>query len=185
VLALENEAESELSYTQALIPGLLQTAAYAQEIIGFPDAPPGEIARKVDVRLTQQSVLTKQDPLELIAVLDEACLRRQVGGAAVMGEQLSHLVDIAQRPGVTLQVLPLTAGFHQGITTTFKIFHFPEEGAADVVYLETMTRDLFFEDEGEVYRYLRTFAGLRELALSQAESIAFLSQIAEQYEREK
>lgn len=178
LLALEDDAESELSYSQMLIPGLLQTEAYARSVIGIKNAPPGEIARGVTVRVTQQRVLTKEDPLELVAVLDEACLRRWVGGAAIMNEQLSHLINMARLPNVSLQILLFSAGFHEGLASAFKILHFPEEGATDVVFLENMTSDLFIEDEGDVYSYTRAFSGLRELALDQQESIAALTQIA-------
>jgi Domain of unknown function (DUF5753) len=183
LLALEEEAESELSYNQMLIPGILQTEAYAREVATSPDVPPGEIARRVAARVTRQRILTRDDPLELIAVLDEACLRRQVGGAAIMTEQISHLVKMARLPNVTLQVLPFSAGFHQGVGNAFKILHFREEGATDVVYLEHVIGDLFLEKEGEVYSYVRVFAGLRELALGQQESIAALGQISSEIEQ--
>jgi len=178
LLALEDEAESEHSYSQMLIPGLLQTEAYAREVIGSLDVPPGEIARRVTVRVTGQRVLTKEGPLELVTVLDEACLRRWAGGTAVMTGQIAHLIGIARLPNVTLQVLPFSAGFHEGVNSAFKILHFPEEGATDVVFLENITSDLFIENEGDVYTYTRAFAGLRDLALGQQESIDMLSQIA-------
>jgi transcriptional regulator with XRE-family HTH domain len=178
LLALEDDAESEFTYTQMVMPGLLQTEAYAREILASPAIPPGEVARRVTVRLTRQRVLTKDSPLEFVAVLDEACLRRQVGGAAIMAEQLSHIITMARLPNVTLQVMPFSAGYHEGLASAFRILRFPEEGATDVVYSEHMTGSLWIEQEGDVYRYVRAFAGLRELALGERDSIAMLSQIA-------
>ena len=95
-----------------------------------------------------------------------------------MNEQLSHLINMAGLPNVSLQILQFSAGFHEGLAGAFKILHFPEEGSTDVVFLENMTSDLFIEDEGDVYSYTRAFSGLRELALDQQESIAALRQIA-------
>ena len=178
LLALENDAESELSYTQMLVPGLLQTEAYAREIMRSLNMLPGEIARRVTVRLTRQRVLTKDNPLEFVAVLDEACLRRRVGGAAIMAEQISHLISMARLPNITLQLLPFSAGYHEGLITAFRVLHFPEEGATDVVYLENMIGDLYIEHEGDVHHYIHAFAELREHALNQQESITALNQIA-------
>jgi transcriptional regulator with XRE-family HTH domain len=184
LLALEDEAKSEFWYGQMLIPGLLQTHRYAREVIGSRDEvwPPGEVARRVTVRATAQRVLTKEEPLELVVVLDEACLWRRVGGAAIMTEQLSHLIDMARLPNVTLQVLRFAAGFHPGLTSAFTILQFPEEGASDVVFLENMTSDLFIEKESDVYRYIRSFAALQRLALGEQESIAVISRIASEIE---
>jgi hypothetical protein len=178
LLALEDGAESEFSYTQMVVPGLLQTEAYAREILAYLNIPPGEVARRVAVRLARQHVLAKDNPLEFVAVLDEACLHRQVGGAAIMAGQLSHIITMARLPNVALHVLPFSAGYQDGLASAFRILHFPEEGAADVVYLEHMTGSLWIEQESDVYRYVRTFARLREVALEESESIAMLSQIA-------
>lgn len=180
LLALETGAESERYYMPSLVHGLLQTEAYAQEIIhsGLLVAPPGEVKRRVQVRVTRQLVLTKDDPLELIGVLDEAVLRRQVGGPAVMREQLLHLVEMADRSNVNLQVLPFSAGSHPAMSGGFTILRFPEVIASDVVYVENMTSDLFVESETEVYHYGLAFARLRELALEERQSLNLISQIA-------
>jgi len=163
---------------------MLQAQAYAQEIIrtGFLVVPPGEIERRVLVRVTRQHVLNKDNPLEFNAVLDEATLRRQVGGPNVMKEQLSHLVEMATRPNVDLQVLPFAKGSHPAMQGGFAILQFPEVAASDVVYLENMTSDLFIESEREVYQYSLVFDHLRELALAQEESIALITQIANKVE---
>lgn len=182
LLALEDDAESEFSYNQLVIPGLLQIEAYAREISSFLNVPPGEVNRRVTVRVTRQLVLTKQNPLELVAVLDEACLRRRAVRSSIMSGQLSHLIDMARLPNVTIQVLPFAAGFYEGMAGSFKILHFPEEGATDVVFLENMTSDLFIESESEVFRYVRVFGKLRELALGEEETIALVEQIASQIE---
>jgi transcriptional regulator with XRE-family HTH domain len=180
LLGLENDAESERFYAPTIIPGLLQAQAYAQEIIrtGFVIVPPGEVERRVRVRVTRQQVLTRDNPLEFTTVIDEATLRRQVGGADVMNEQLLHLVKIAALPNISIQVLPFAAGSHPAMQGGFAILQFPEIDAPDVVYLENMTSDLFVEDEREVYQYSLVFDRLREMALGRQDSIALITRLA-------
>lgn len=184
-LALEAEAESERFYAQAIVPGLLQTEAYAEEIIrcGLLAPPPGEIARRVRVRMTRQQVLTKSNPLELTVVLDESVLRHQVGGPAVMKKQLSHLVEMADRPNIALQVLPFSTGAHIAMTGAFTLLRFPGAVAASyVVYLENMTRELFIESEAEAYQYDLAFENLCEIALEPVDSIDLITQISSEIE---
>jgi len=180
LIALEDDAEAERFYASTIVPGLLQTKNYAQEIIqtGSVIIPPGEVERRVQVRITQQGVLTRENPLEFTVVLDEATLRRQVGGAAVMREQVSYLAEAAGRPNITIQVLPFAMGSHLAMQGGFVIVQFPEENAPEVVYLENMTSDLFVEDEREVYQYSLVFDHLRSLALGPDESVGFINQIA-------
>src|ERR1022692_1652474 len=104
LIALESEAESAGWYAAQIVPGLLQTEEYAREIIRSTllISPPGEIERRVQVRMSRQRVLTRDDPLRLSVVLDEAALLRQVGGAEVMRGQLRHLVQAAGAPGINL-----------------------------------------------------------------------------------
>jgi hypothetical protein len=168
LIALEAEAESVRWYAPMLVPGLLQTEQYARAVIssGLLIAPPGEVERRVQVKMTRQRVLTRDNPLSLDVVLDEAAVLRTIGGAEIMREQLAHLVTMAARPNVTLQVLPLAAGAHPATTGEFTVLGFPDLIAPDVVYLENMTSDLYVEQEAEVYRYGLAFDRLRGLALT-------------------
>lgn len=172
LIALESAAASLRWYAPMLVPGLLQTEGYAREVIrsGLLIAPPGEIERRVQVKMTRQRVLTKDNPVQLAVVLDEAVLLRMVGGPAVMLDQLAHLAAMAARPNVTVQVLPLAAGSHPATTGEFTLLGFPELPAPDVVYLENMTSDLYVEQEADVYRYSLAFDRLRALALASEES---------------
>jgi transcriptional regulator with XRE-family HTH domain len=183
LIALEADAQSERQYDPSLVPGLLQTEAYAEEIIRSallfaPVIPPSEVPRRVLVRTTRQRVLTRENPLEYSAVLDEAVLRRGVGSSAVMKEQLSHLVKMTERPNISLQILPFEKGPHPAMTGGFTILTFPETIAPDVVYVENLTSELFMENETEVYRHSLAFNHLRELALQQVESIDLINQVA-------
>ena len=177
LIALEAEAESVRWYSPMLVPGLLQTEAYAREVVrsGLLIAPPGEIERRVQVKMTRQRALTKDGPPQLSVVLDEAAVLRQVGSPEVVREQLAHLITMAGRPNIMIQVLPLAVGAHPATTGEFTILGFPELVAPDVVYLENMTSDLYVEREGEVYRYTLAFDRLRALALGPDESAALIT----------
>jgi transcriptional regulator with XRE-family HTH domain len=177
LIALEAEAESVRWYSPMLVPGLLQTERYAREVIrsGLLIAPPGEVERRVQVKMNRQRVLARGTALQLDVVLDEAATLRPVGDAAVMREQLEHLAQIADHPNVSLQVLPLTAGPHPATTGEFAILGFPDLIAPDVVYLENMTSDLYVEREADVYRYAMAFDRLRELALPPRDSATVIT----------
>jgi transcriptional regulator with XRE-family HTH domain len=177
LIALEAEAESVRWYSPMLVPGLLQTEDYAREVVrsGLLIAPPGEVERRVQVKMTRQRALTKDGPLQLSLVLDEAAVLRQVGSPQVMRAQLAHLAGMAARPNVVIQVLPLAAGPHPATAGEFTILSFATLAAPDVVYLENMTSDLYVEREGDVYRYAMAFDRLRALALTPDESTALIS----------
>jgi transcriptional regulator with XRE-family HTH domain len=181
LIALEAEAESARWYAPMLVPGLLQTERYARAVIssGLLIAPPGEVERRVQVKMTRQRVLTRDNPLSLGVIVDEAVILRRVGDAGVMREQLAHLATMAARPNLTLQVLPLAAGAHPASTGEFTILTFPDLIAPDVVYLENMTSDLYVEREAEVYRYGLAFDRLRGLALTADKSAEFIARAAD------
>ena len=180
LIALESDAESERHFAPIIVPGLLQTEEYALEITSasllMPS--PGEISRLSQVRMMRQKVLTRDKPLRLHVVIDESVLQRQVGSPETMKGQLLHLVELAGRPNVTIQVLPLAAGPHLALSGVFTVVRFPEKSAVDVVYLQEMTSDLFIEDEKEVHRYGLAFDRLRELAHGEEESVALIARIA-------
>ena len=184
LIALEAEAESVRWYAPMLVPGLLQTERYARAVIssGLLIAPPGEVERRVQVKMTRQKVLARENPVRLDVVLDEAAVQRIVGDPDVMREQLTHLAAMAARSHVTLQVLPLGAGAHPATTGEFTILAFPDLIAPDVVYLENMTSDLYVEQEAEVYRYGMAFDQLRALALPAEKSAEFLASAADSIE---
>jgi transcriptional regulator with XRE-family HTH domain len=181
LIALEAESESVRWYAPMMVPGLLQTERYAREVIrsGLLIAPPGEVERRVQVKMTRQRVLTRDDPLQMAVVIDEASILRTIGGPHVMREQLGHITAMAGRPNITVQVLPLDAGAHPALNGEFTILTFPDLVAPDVVYLENMASDLYVESEAEVYRYGLAFDRLRELALSPEESAELITERAD------
>lgn len=181
LIAMEAQAERLRWYAAQIVPGLLQTEQYAREIIASTllISPPGEIERRVQVRMTRQQVLRTGEPLQLSVVLDEAVLLRRVGGPDIMREQLRHLVQAAAWPNVALRVLLNAAGAHPAITGEFTILGFPELISPDVVYLEHMTSNIYVEQEADVYRYNLAFDRLLALALDPDESRDLIAGLAE------
>jgi transcriptional regulator with XRE-family HTH domain len=180
LVGMEAAASSIRVYETLLVPGLFQTRQYAGTVIRTvrPDLRPEEVERWVEFRMARQSLLARDLPPALSAVLDEALLRRPVGGPTAMGEQLHHLARVAALPTVTLQVLPFAAGHHAGMSGAFTIFSFPELDDPDVVYLEHTKSDLYLESEEEVRRYASAFDQLRAMALPPDDSVALVVALA-------
>ena len=176
LIGLEDQATSIRWYAAQIVPGLAQTEDYAREIVrsGSWTYPPGEIERRVQVRMNRQKILTRDQPVTLAIVLDEAVVHHQVGGPQVMAAQLRHLAELSGLPNVEVQVLPGTAGAHAAVHGEFQILGFPELIATDVVYLEHLTSSIYVEREAEVFRYSLAFDQLRTLALSPDDSRAVI-----------
>ena len=183
-IGLESAASEIRIYEVTLIPGLLQTEEYARTVIaaGTVGGDHDGTERNVALRMARQPLLTGgDDPPRLWAVLDEAALRRTVGGAGLMRLQLDHLLDLARLPNVAIQVIPFGAGAHPAMGRPFVILAFPERADPDVVYLEDLTSALYVEDVDEVDRYNMFFNHLRATALSFEDSAArIMSVIKEQ-----
>jgi len=181
-VGLEIAAASIRQYAGLLVPGLLQVPDYALAVlraIRLDLKPqPEEIERRVELRMARQSILTQDDPPAVWMVLDEATLRRPVGGPKVMHQQLQHLAEMGSVRNVTLQVLPYAAGEHPGLDGGFSIIGFPERADPDVVYIETTTSDLYLEEADAIDRYTLLFDHIRAVALSPAESTEFIASVA-------
>jgi transcriptional regulator with XRE-family HTH domain len=184
-IGLEIEAEEICQWETQVIPGLLQTEAYAQSVEQRSHSteviPPSRVDARVEARLERQSVLTREhNPLRLSVVLDEALLLRRHGDAAVMVEQLRHLQELSALPNLTLQVLPLD-GPHPIATGSFTLLQFPLVGGIkfhDVVYIEHLNGCSYLEEETETYRHRLSFERLRAEALGPSESLERISGIA-------
>jgi transcriptional regulator with XRE-family HTH domain len=177
-VALEDEASALRNYCPELIPGLLQTEHYARAVIravrpGYDDE---SVERRVTARLVRQKALLERERSpELLCVLNEAVLRRQVGDEHVMAAQLGALADAAARPNVTLQVLPFSAGAHAGLEGGFVLIEFPGEEDPDVVYVEGIMGDLYLESVEEIKRYRLAFERIQTIALSPQETAGFVT----------
>lgn len=154
-VGLEEAASLIRLYEVQFVPGLLQTADYARAVIrlGQPSAPPEEVQRRVNLRMARQDLLTKPGGPRLWAVIDEAALRRPIGGREVMRSQLARLIEAAGDPNITLQLVPFRAGGHAAEAGAFTIMRFPDAGLPDVVYLEQLTSALYLDKREDVERY--------------------------------
>ncbi|MFF9640093.1 helix-turn-helix domain-containing protein [Kitasatospora aureofaciens] len=161
-LGLEEAAAEILSYEVQFVHGLLQTADYARAVIaaGCHGLRDEEIERRVEVRRKRQDLLTAEHPPELLAVLDEAALRRPWGGPELMRGQLDRLLELAELPNVRLQVRPLGGAALGAESGAFSVLGFSEADLADVVYLEQFTTALYVDKPAEVASYRQAMDGL-------------------------
>jgi DNA-binding XRE family transcriptional regulator len=159
---LESAATLIRTYEGQLVPGLLQTEDYMRAVIGGAhlDQSPEEVERRIRLRVGRQRLLERADAPRLWAVVDEAALRRPVGGREVMRGQLERLIEAAKLPNVTLQVLPFRAGAHPAMVGAFSILRFADGELPDVVYLEHLTNAVYLDKRDEVERYLDVMEGI-------------------------
>lgn len=190
-VGLEASACRLTTYEPELVPGLLQTPAYASALfhIGYPDDSADEHARRVQLRMRRQMRITrKHRPAELDVILRESVLRCMVGGSKVMAAQLRHLADVGTRPNVNVQILPFSAGVPLGDALgSFVVLDFDAEDRSGratepaVVYVEGFTGDLYLEKPSAVERYHRAYEDLRRSAVDAVASRAMLRQLAKEY----
>jgi transcriptional regulator with XRE-family HTH domain len=182
---LEDDASTIVQFSALLVPGLLQTEAYARAVLEAIrlDAKPIDIERRLELRIHRQALLTRKDAPEYWVVLDEAAVRREVGGPAVMAEQLGQLIELSKLPNVTLQVLPFTSGEHPAMDGDFTILHYRESADPDVVYIENTGGDMYLEEREVARRYNKLFDHLRAAAQNPGESIRTLGSIQSQLDR--
>jgi transcriptional regulator with XRE-family HTH domain len=170
-IGFEAEADNLQVYETLVVHGLLQTEEYARATIqaALPSLGPAAVERKVSIRMARQELLRRQDPLRVWAIFDESLLRRRIGGVPVLRGQLIRLLETADDPNVTAQVLPFTAGTNPGMLGSFTVIKFPLPDDLDVVYVEGVTGDIFAEGE-DVRWYNLLFEHLQATALSPAHS---------------
>jgi transcriptional regulator with XRE-family HTH domain len=185
-IGLEAEATSVLQWQAVVIPGLLQTEQYAREIfLGYQavrSAPETIIERRVETRMIRQRVLTRDEPLQLRAIIDESILRRQRGDHSLMFEQLQHLVEVSDLPNVMLRILPLD-GPKRLALESFQILQFGqahETKLHDVVSAESLRAYLYIEGETDTYDFRLAFEQLARESLEPDESREFILRIARQ-----
>jgi transcriptional regulator with XRE-family HTH domain len=182
VADLEAEAASIAQFSALLVPGLLQTNAYAREVLSAIRRDSTPDLRRLKLRMDRQALLFDQKLPEYRVVLDEAVLRRTVGGPGVMRIQLARLIDAAALPNVALQVLPFSTGAHPGVDGGFTIFRYREPIDPDMVYIETAVGEAYIEDPSETGHYEWVLDCLRDAALNSDESIQAIKDIQHQLE---
>lgn len=177
---LESRAEEICAYSTMIVPGLLQTAGYAETMIRhFEGSTAAEhrVQKWLHLRMDRQKVLADTNK-RLVAVLEESVLRRPVGGKGVLRGQLEHLREISRRPHIDVRVIPTGTGVHAGVLGTFFLFRMPVP-YPPVGYVEHLAGRLFVE-AASAERYDKAYAALREAALSESESVALIATLAEE-----
>ncbi|MEV0719537.1 helix-turn-helix transcriptional regulator [Asanoa sp. NPDC050611] len=178
-VGLEEAATTIRAYEVQFVPGLLQTADYTRGLVlsGLPDVPPPEVDKRVKLRLERQRILDRTPPATYWVVMDEAALRRPVGGRAVMQAQLQHLLDVAERPNITIQVMPLRRGTHTADGGAFSMLRFADPDLPDVVYVEQLVSALYLDKPEHVERYRQAMERLTVAALSPGDTTEFLERL--------
>ncbi|MEU7767266.1 helix-turn-helix transcriptional regulator [Nocardia sp. NPDC049190] len=174
-IGLEQAATTIRTYEAQFIPGLLQTADYARAVIQLGNTD--ETERRVAIRIRRQQILSRVAAPTLWAVIDENALRRPVGGMLVLREQIEHLVQVAERANVRIQVLPYSAGGHSAAGGPFSILRFPETELLDIVYTEQLTSSLYLDKRRDVELYMSVMNRLSVESLSPARSVEFLREL--------
>jgi transcriptional regulator with XRE-family HTH domain len=182
-IGLEQGASTLRGFTMQLVPGLLQTPAYATTIMGEDASAlePEEAAGRTEVRLRRQKVLAREpEPLQVHYILDESVLRRRIGGPTIMTEQLEHLATLAAQPNITLQVLPFDKGYYFDGKGEPVLLGFPWPDDPGVVYVESRLRGELLAGPHEVADYTITFDHLRHVALPPVDSIAMINDLTKE-----
>lgn len=177
-LGMETVATEVWTYESEYVPGLLQTQKYLEAAAN--ESTPSDAGRFTRLRATRWKRLVDDNPLTLRAVLNEAVLCRAVGGPDVMRGQIRHLIETAELPNVTVQVVPFSAGLHPAMAGSFTALRFPE-APMNTVYVEFKGGAIYMEKPPDVDRYTATFERLTEVALSGEETVSFLEQAERRY----
>lgn len=173
----EAEAITISDFQSSVVPGLLQTADYARagHLGAFPRLSAEEIDRQIEAKLTRQRILSRPDPPQFRAVLDEAVLHRQTGGAKVMRAQLDKLIESTRRPNVSVQVIPFTVGAHPGVESNFNILELP--ATTGIVFVEGLVGSVYLERPEDLDRYRKVFEHLQGIALSPKDTVDLITQM--------
>ncbi|NUT11575.1 MAG: helix-turn-helix domain-containing protein [Nonomuraea sp.] len=182
-VGLEEAAARIRTYEVQFVPGLLQTKEYAKAVVtaGSAGIAAEEIARRVDLRLERQRIFDRPDGPVFWAVIDEAALRRPIGGVEVMRAQIEHLVDLMRQPNITIQVMPFSFGGHSAEGGAFSILRFPDRDLPDVVYVEQLASALYLDKREDVDRYTEVMERLCAVSTTPDETIELLRTIAEEF----
>ncbi len=182
-VGLEAEASALRSYETDVVHGLLQTTDYAVAVLRElrPRDSQEQIERVVDLRMERQRLLDQDPPLDLWLIMDEGAIRRNIGGPAVMRNQLEHLIQASRWTNVTMQILAFEAGAHAGLIGPFSILEFPERTDSDVAYTESVGGMIYLEKDREVRACAEAFDRMRAAALSPAASVELVHKVAGEF----
>ncbi|MFI7635226.1 helix-turn-helix domain-containing protein [Nonomuraea sp. NPDC049400] len=182
-VGLEEAAARIRTYEVQFVPGLLQTKEYARAVVTAGTAGIGaeEIARRVDLRLERQRMFERPDGPVFWAVIDEAALRRPIGGVEVMRAQIEHLIELMRQPKITIQIMPFSFGGHSAEGGAFSILRFPDSDLPDVVYVEQLASALYLDKREDVDRYTEVMERLCAVSTTPDETVGLLRTIADEF----
>jgi transcriptional regulator with XRE-family HTH domain len=176
----EADATAIRAFELTVVPGLLQTEAYARTLLSARiGAMETEIEEQLSARLQRQAILDRDNPPVVWVLLDEGVVRRPVGGRGVMRDQIEHLIEMAARSNIVIQVIPAEIGAHDGVNGSFVIADF--EDAPSIVYLENALTGMIVEKREDVAAITLTYDGLRSQALSRAATVELLKEVAKSW----
>ncbi|WP_405593139.1 helix-turn-helix domain-containing protein [Streptomyces sp. NBC_01190] len=181
-VSLESDARTLRTYEPHYVTGLLQTPAYARAILsaGFPHATEEDLERRVGLRLRRQILLDRPDAPTLWVVMEEAVLHRLIGGAEVMREQIDRLLEAAELPSITIDVVPFEVGAHVGAFAPFTYFRFDAPELPDIVYTELLSGSVYFDQRPDVVAHLEAHNRM-SLLTSTSGSKAILNRLRKEY----
>jgi transcriptional regulator with XRE-family HTH domain len=183
LIGLEQDATSITCYSMYYIPALLQTEEYAKTIIKaiIPKIRPDIHSQRVEARLRRQQLLDKPDPPRYRVLLDEAALRRRIGGSEIMAAQLGRVMSAMREGKAAVQVIPFDVGAHAAADSYFVLLEFDEPLLSPIVYLEGLTGSQYLERKGEIARYREAVEYLRDSALNLRDSFSLIAELQQVY----
>lgn len=183
LIEYESAASAVRQFETTFIPGILQTEDYARAVIqDYYDERPGsdKLRALVELRVRREDLFDADNHPSFQFMLDEAVIRRLVGGSSAMRHQLRRLIEVADKPNVTVEVIPFSAGLHPGMNGPFEIIEFADPSDSDIVFLESPRGDIVSDDPEETLRYREAFVGLVKVALGPRDSLARIAKIADE-----
>ncbi len=183
LIEYESAASVVRQFETTFIPGILQTEDYARAVIqDYYDERPGsdKLHALVELRTRREDLFDADNRPSFQFMLDEAVIRRLVGGSSVMRNQLRRLIEVTDKPNVTVEVIPFSAGLHPGMSGPFEIIEFADPSDSDIVFLESPRGDIVSDDPEETLKYREAFEGLAKAALGPRDSLARIAKIADE-----
>jgi transcriptional regulator with XRE-family HTH domain len=181
LIGFEAEATRITHVNLVLVPGLLQTPEYIRALMDGFRIPQPRRETFIATRLGRQAILSKPNLMKYLAIIDEAVLRRPIGGPQVMAAQLRHIIAVSQRPNITVRVIPFEHGAHIGLDGSYVLLEFAK--AQPLIHLEHKRSGIFVDEPEDVNAFIETTKILQEMALDCSQSVEFIASIAHEYER--
>jgi transcriptional regulator with XRE-family HTH domain len=180
LLEFERQASKITNISLALVPGLLQTADYARAIVSAGGVQGDNLESRVSIRLGRQGALTRKEPVQFHAILDESVLLRPIGSAQVMAEQLRHILRMVRRPNITVQMVPFGVGAHAGLAGSHILLEFQRQRS--IVHLEHLRSSVFLDDPAHTSLFFDAVPSLTDAALSPKDSVDLVAARAKAWE---